>query len=400
MNPGTPTPPQRPRQLLPIIVGSQFAGTSLWFAGNAVAGEIQQRFGLQDDAVSHLTSAVQLGFIAGTLVFAVFNLSDRFAARRVFFLCSLLGALANAAVFAADGLETLLLCRFAVGFFLAGIYPVGMKIAASWYDSGLGQALGFLVGALVAGTAFPHLLRSFGGQLSWEVVLTATSSLAVLGGVLILFGVTDGPFLPSQSKFEPRALFIAFRSPDFRSSAFGYFGHMWELYSFWAFAPFWIAMYSRRHGIELNASWWTFLIIAAGSVGCVGGGLASQRWGSGRVAAAGLATSTACCFLSPLVAFYAPPPVFLSVLILWGVAVVGDSPQFSTINARTAPRQYVGSALTIVNSIGFLISIPSLQLTGWLAHNLDDRFLFVQLGVGPLLGAISLRSLLKRRPGF
>lgn len=397
---GEPLATPRPRGLLAIIVVSQFAGTSLWFAGNAIAGELRQRFALAEDAVGDLTSAIQLGFIAGTLVFATLSLADRFAARRVFFCCSLLGATANLAVFVVGEFELLLLCRFATGIFLAGIYPVGMKIAASWYDRDLGRTLGLLVGALVAGTALPHLLRSLGGDLPWEVVLITTSGLAVAGAFLILLGVTDGPFLPARSPFAPRALLVSFRSPDFRSSACGYFGHMWELYSFWAFAPFWITAYAQQRSIELDPSWWTFVVIVSGSVGCIGGGVASRKLGSGRIAAAGLIGSTTCCFLSPFLFTYAPPAVFLGTLVLWGIAVAGDSPQFSTINARTAPREYVGSALTLVNSIGFLISIPSLQMTAWLTRTVEPRYLFVALGFGPLLGWISLRSLLRRRPGF
>jgi MFS family permease len=177
----------RPARILPLIIFSQFTGTSLWFAGNAVIGDLQLAWGLGTQALAYVTSAVQLGFICGTLLFAILVIADRFSPRRVFFCCSLAGALANIALLVAPpGLETLLLLRFATGFFLAGIYPVGMKIAAGWYQQGLGRALGYLVGALVVGTAFPHLIRSSGAELPWQQVIAGVSILALGGGFAML----------------------------------------------------------------------------------------------------------------------------------------------------------------------------------------------------------------------
>jgi MFS family permease len=267
----------RPRRILPVIVASQFAGTSLWFAGNAVIGDLQREWGLAPQALGYVTSAVQLGFICGTLVFAFFAIADRHSPRLVFFACALLGALANLALLAADGgLVPLLVLRFATGFFLAGIYPVGMKIAAGWYRSGLGHALGFLVGALVLGTAFPHLLRALGAAWPWQSVLAGVSAAAALGGVLMLALVPDGPHLVRGAPFDPRALAVIFRSRGFRASAFGYFGHMWELYAFWAFVP--VALAARVPPQDVPA--WSFAVIAAGALGCVAGGFASLRAGA------------------------------------------------------------------------------------------------------------------------
>ncbi|MGY9055894.1 MAG: MFS transporter [Alphaproteobacteria bacterium] len=220
----------RPARILPTIMFSQFAGTSLWFAGNAVLPDLQQQCGLPPEAVGDITSAVQLGFIAGTLVFAITSLSDRFSPRKIFLCCAVLGALCNrASVLLHADLAGLLGLRFAAGFFLAGIYPVGMKIASGWYQKDLGRALGYLVGALVLGTALPHLVRGMGQSLPWESVTLAVFAISVVGGALMAMLVPDGPYLVSGSKFNPRALFAVFRSPSFRVSAFGYFGHMWEL---------------------------------------------------------------------------------------------------------------------------------------------------------------------------
>lgn len=392
---------KRPLWILPVIVFSQFAGTSLWFAGNAVLPQLQREWNLPADALGYITSAVQFGFISGTLVFAFFAISDRFSPRIVFFACSLLGGLSGLGIFVvAPHFSGLLLFRFLTGFFLAGIYPVGMKIAAGWYQRGLGSAIGFLVGALVLGTSFPHLLRAFGAGVAWEGVNLGVCATAVLGGLAMLLFVPDGPYLAQGTRFDPRAFGVIFRSRGFRASALGYFGHMWELYAFWAFVPFALAAHTARLPAGgLNVPFWSFCIIAAGFVGCAGGGVASLWTGSARVAFAQLFASGLCCALSPLL-FHAPTPVFLAFHVFWGIVVVGDSPQFSTLNAQNAPRSLVGSALTIANCIGFAISIISIQLLNRLAAEMPAEYLFMPLAFGPILGLIALRPLLRPLPAL
>jgi MFS family permease len=380
---------------------SQFAGTSLWFAGNAVLGDLQQAWGLTGEVLGVLTSSVQLGFIAGTLVFAFLALSDLVSPRLLFFVCSLAGALANAALLVLpEGIAPLLAARFATGFFLAGIYPVGMKIAAGWFRHDLGNALGFLVGALVMGTAFPHFLKGLGQAVAWQDVMIGVSAAAVLGGFLMLIFVPNGPYTAKGAKFDPRALAVIWRVPRFRASAFGYFGHMWELYAFWAFVPFVLSTYAvarEPQAAGLNVSLWSSAVIAAGALGCVAGGLISLRRGSAPVAFVQLLSSGACCALSPLL-FHAPAPLFLAFLLFWGMVVVGDSPQFSALNAANAPRELVGSALTIANCIGFSITIVSIQLLDWAAPFLGAPWLFVLLVPGPILGLASLMPLLRTAP--
>jgi len=384
-----------PSRILPVIIVSQFAGTSLWFAGNAVLADLPREWGLASSALGHVTSAVQLGFIAGTLVFAFLTIADRFSPRRVFFVCSLAGAAANLGVaFVAHGYASLLALRFVTGFFLAGIYPVGMRIAAGWYQRGLGNAIGLLVGALVVGTAFPHLLRGLGRSLPWQDVTTAVSLIAAAGGALMLLFVPDGPYLAQSTRFDPRALAVIFRSTRFRASAFGYFGHMWELYPFWAFVPLVIAAHASARSETLNVPLTAFAVIAAGFVGCAAGGLLSLRIGSARVAFAQLLASGICCVVSPWM-FAASTPAFLAFLVFWGAVVVGDSPQFSALNAQNAPRELVGSALTIANCIGFSITIAGLQFLNVLAMHVDARWLFASLAVGPLFGLIALWPLVR-----
>ena len=225
------------------------------------------------------------------------------------------------------------------------------------------------------------------------------SAVAALGGVLMLLFVPDGPHLARAAKFDPRALAVIFRAPRFRASAFGYFGHMWELYAFWAFVPFAIGAHvAAAGGPDLNVPLWAFAVIAAGFLGCAGGGLVSLRAGSARVAFAQLAASGVCCVASPLL-FHAPTPVFLAFLVVWGVVVVGDSPQFSALNAQNAPRELVGSALTIANSIGFAVTIGSIQLLNSLASSASAAYVFLALAPGPALGLLALAPLLRGRDG-
>ena len=384
---------ERPAYILPIIIFSQFTGTSLWFAGNAVIADLQSDWDLAEQSVGYITSAVQLGFIIGTLVFAFLAVADRFSPRKVFFWCSIAGAAANILVLVGpESLFGLLFLRFTTGFFLAGIYPVGMKIAAGWYEKDLGRALGYLVGALVLGTAFPHLLRGMGTELPWQQVIIGVSILAVCGGVLMHIFVPDGPHLPKGSKFNPRALAIVFRSKAFRASAFGYFGHMWELYTLWAFIPVWLLAYAQTINMELNVSVWSFGIIASGFIGCAVGGLVSEKTGSAKVAATQLLISGICCLLSPFL-FDAGVIIFLAFLVVWGITVIGDSPQFSALNAENAPREYVGSALTIANSIGFLITVFSIEMVNALLPVVGPQIIFWLLIPGPVFGLWALRPL-------
>ncbi|NMG39732.1 MFS transporter [Chelativorans sp. ZYF759] len=377
-----------PVRILPTIVISQFAATSLWFAANAVMPDLERSAGLPTSAVGKITIAVQLGFIAGTLVFAWLSISDRFSPRIIFFLSTLAGATANAATLLSGG-EVLLAARFATGFFLAGIYPVGMKIAAGWYDRDLGLALGWLVGALVLGTALPHLVRGLGGDLPWQAVILSVSAIAIAGGLAMLLLVPDGPHLRAGARFDPTAFATIFRSAQFRASAFGYFGHMWELYAFYAFLP--VLLAARLGSDGAATSLWSFAAIAAGFLGCVVGGYLSRVIGSLRVASIQLTASGSCCLLSPLM-FMAPLPAFLSFLLFWGVVIAGDSPQFSALNARFAPSKLVGSALTIANCIGFSITAISIALLALLIEIVGAQYVFVLLVAGPVLGLVALRQ--------
>jgi DHA1 family inner membrane transport protein len=387
-----------PRRVLPVIVLAQFLGTSPWFAVNAVMPDLQRATGWPPSAVGTLSSAVQFGFIAGTLLFALLAVADRFPARHVFLACALASAASSLAGLAmAEDLRALTGWRALTGFCLAGIYPVGMKIAAQWFPRGLGAALGWLIGALVLGSALPHALRALTASVAgwpWAAVFVAVAVASTLAGALVTVLVPEPPHAPARvATLQWRALASLWSDRRVRASVFGYFGHMWELYTVWVLAPFVLA--TRLSGAAL--SWAAFGVLGAGAFGCAAGGRWAQRVGSARVAAAQLATSGLCCVAAPWL-LGAPDPLFYAWLVVWGITVAGDSPQFSALTAANAPPRAVGSVLTLTNSIGFAISIVSIQLFVALASTVPFGRLLPWLGLGPLLGLFALRPLLGRRP--
>ncbi|WP_020404515.1 MFS transporter [Gracilimonas tropica] len=388
-----------PKYVLPVIVIAQFAGTSLWFAGNAVVSDLIQNLDLPEIFIGYITMAVQGGFIVGTLVFAFLNIADRHSPVLVFLLCALSGSAANLLVIPADSALNVIIARFLTGFFLAGIYPVGMKIASDWHKEGLGKALGYLVGALVLGTAFPHFLKYAGGSWPWQSVFAGTSVIASAGGILLYLSVPDGPYRTSSAgfKFELKAIFRLFKNQNFRSAAFGYFGHMWELYTFWAVVPVLLSAYIQQNeGADLSISLWSFIIIGIGSISCAIGGYLSLKKGSKWVSMVALSGSGLCCLLLPL-SFGLPVVLFLLLLLMWGIFVVPDSPQFSTLVARSSDKAYVATGLTIVNSLGFALTIVSIQLISFLWIYTNNEAIFWLIAAGPICGLLAIRGF---REGF
>ncbi|WP_048331372.1 MFS transporter [Bizionia psychrotolerans] len=384
---------KQPKFVLPVIIISQFFCTSLWFAGNGVINDLVLNFQLQANALGHIASAVQFGFIIGTLIFAILTIADRFSPSKVFFVSAVLAALFNLGIiWQGNNLATLLTLRFFTGFFLAGIYPIGMKIASDYYNQGLGKSLGFLVGALVLGTAFPHLLKHLIGTLPWKSVLLATSTCALFGGLLLVVLVPDGPNRKPNKQSNFSACFKVFKNNEFRSVAFGYFGHMWELYAFWVFVPIMLKTYSLLHSeVQFNIPLLSFVIIGVGGLACVLGGYLAQTVGTKKTAFIALWLSGICCLLSPFIFVSTSASLFVGFLIFWGMVVIADSPLFSTLVAQNAPNDIKGTALTIVNCIGFSITIISIQLITYLIQLTDSHAVFTILALGPILGLIALK---------
>jgi len=379
------------RFVLPIIVLAQFCCTSLWFAGNGVMNNLITDYNLNSSALGHLTALVQFGFIIGTLVFAIFSLADRYSPSHVFFFSAVLAASFNLGIlWDGNSMASLLCFRFFTGFFLAGIYPVGMKIAADYYQKGLGKALGFLVGALVIGTALPHLLKELTHSLPWKSVIIATSSLAICGGLSMFLFVADGPYRKAAQQVDLANFWKVFQNRKLRTSAFGYFGHMWELYAFWAFAPLMLETYKTSFHSSLSVPLLSFAIIGIGGLSCVMAGYLSACFGTKRTAIFALFLSCCCCLTAPWLLTQESKLILITFLLVWGMAVIADSPLFSTLVAQNTAPETKGTALTIVNCIGFAITIVSIQLINSLRTLTESTTVYALLALGPILGLWAL----------
>lgn len=379
----------RSRALFVIII-SQLLGTTLWFAANSAAHNLMTEWNLGVEDVGLLTVAVQLGFISGTLFLALTSLADRYRASVVFAVSAVAGAFANLAfAWLADGFVAGAALRFATGFCLAGIYPIGMKLVVGWVPRQAGLYLGWLVGMLTIGTGLPHLIRAVAPDWPWHEVVSVASALAMIAAGAVLW-VGEGPNARNQIVTKPDfgAAFGAFRNVDFRAAAAGYFGHMWELYAFWTLVPFLLTSVLQRtlESAPLSVSVLSFCVIATGGVSCIMGGKLASRFGSRVVATASLTMSGILCLVFPLCASSAP--VGLTALFVWGLVVIPDSAQFSALSTNAIPPAIIGSALALQNSIGFLIS----SLSIWLASgNIDALGAYVTwlLLPGPLLGLMA-----------
>ena len=340
-----------------------------------------------------ILSTVQLGFIIGTLCFGLLMIADRFSPSKVFMVCGFLAAASNL-VLILPQLEAipLLLSRLSTGVFLAGIYPVGMKIASDYFEKGLGEALGFLVGALVVGSAFPYLLNGTDWGRHPETVVKVTSLITALGGLLMFLAVPNGPHRVASKKIKLSAGPQLFKNTAFRKSAFGYFGHMWEGYAFWAFAPMAILWYNLQTGNAIPVPLWTGIIIGLGGISCAIGGRISLQIGSRKVAIWALSISGMFCILSPML-FHLPHGLFLTGLCFWGIATTADSPQLSKLVANSITPELKGTALTFTTCIGFALTIVSIQLLTYLQHVIPGNLLFLPLMIGPIIGVWQLISL-------
>ncbi|TGV11303.1 MFS transporter [Mesorhizobium sp. M8A.F.Ca.ET.173.01.1.1] len=374
-----------------IISIAQLFGTSLWFSANGATVELMTLWHVTAEQIGWLTSAVQGGFIIGTLFLSLTGIADRYKASHIFALCAVFGALLNL-MFAmiADGIWIGILFRFLVGLTLAGIYPLGMKMIVKWAPDRAGWGLSTLVAMLTLGTALPHGLRAYAATYPWYTIVGASSVLSFIGAILILAlgeGSHEVGGKPNDHTNAISGLTLAFARPAFRRAAFGYFGHMWELYAFWTIVPLLVARTVTEDSACIAAV--SFVTISAGAAGCIAGGFLSRIHSGLWVAASSLAVSGICCLVFASFWQWMSPVVAFSLLLVWGATVVADSPQFSAMSAKACPPELVGSALAIQNAIGFAITMVSILLvtkTFGVIGPATTSF----LAVGPLLGLIGL----------
>jgi MFS family permease len=383
----------RQRALVALV---EVMGLSVWFSATAVVPSLRVEWGIGSTAAVWLTASVQIGFVVGAVTSAVFNLADRTPPQQLLAASALCAATCTAvlALF-VNSLAAAIPLRFLTGMFLAGVYPVGMKLMASWSQSSeRGRTFGVLLAALTVGSALPHLISGL-GPLPWRGVMLAAAALAAVAAVVAAILIRPGPQLDIRvATSNPRYAIAIFADRGPRLVSLGYFGHMWELYALWTWLAMFVAAGRAQRGDATSATGlMVFVVIGvAGTAGCLAGGWASDRFGRPPAAVAALVVSGACCAASP-VFFAAPTAVLIVFLLVWGAAVIADSGVFSTSLSETTDPRYVGTVLTAQTAVGFLLTVVTMQLVPLAAGLVGWQYAFVLLAPGPLIGAVAMSAL-------
>lgn len=382
------------RRNVTLLGLAQVFALSVWFSASAVVPDLKANYGLSGWHASLFTSAVSIGFVLGTLISATLTLADRYRPSHLFAVCALAGAVANGAILLCDPSSmTVIVLRFITGATLAGVYPVGMKLASSWARGDTGFLVGVLVGALTVGSALPHLFNVLGG-IDWRFTIGAASVAELIAAAAVLM-VRAGPNMSPSAPFDPAQMLQAWRNKPLRLANFGYLGHMWELYAMWGWIGVFLFTSFTASGLEDAATWAglaTFAVIAAGGVGSVFGGIFADRMGRTTLTMMALGISGACCVLVGLI-YGGAPWVMIAVCLFWGAAVVADSAQFSTCVIELADKRYVGTMLTFQTSTGFLLTLLTIHLIPEVAAWVGWQWAMTPLAIGPVFGVWAMARL-------
>ena len=383
-----------------LLALCEVAAMSLWFSASAVVPSITAEYPLSDFQISLFTSSVQAGFVLGTLVSAVMGLADRLEPRRFFMASALIASIANASILVIEpGSPLVYVARLITGICMAGIYPVGMKMAGSWAKGDLGLLVAILVGALTLGSAAPHLFNAFGG-IDWRFTIMTTSAAGLFAALAINL-VKIGPRQSATRAFSASQLALAFRDPALRLANFGYLGHMWELYAMWAWLGIFLAasfeINSGGYDPDLLARYATFAVIGAGGlIGCLAGGLLSDRYGRTTLTMAAMAISGSCALVVGFL--FGGPPLLLGIIcLIWGITIIADSAQFSASITELSEPELIGTMLTVQTCAGFILTLITIHLMPLLVDTVGWIWAFAPLSIGPFLGVWAMTRL-RRHP--